>query len=255
MKKKFFVSLLFLVLSVFTLVMFGCKGDTGPAGATGATGAPGTPGESIIATTFQKDFYPSPAYSGVIDSYIVSDSYENGNNGTATSLYIGFFKVTNPIILFGKQRPVIKFDLNYLSGQNIIVKNAKLILYVQNYYPSTLASIDVNVYKLINNQFTENGVTWMKYDGSNNWTTSGGDYDSVQISNKLIASSDIGKFVNFDLNPTVVQSWIDNPSDNYGMILISSKEDSTSSTFVDFASSNTGVVQYRPKLTVYYTLN
>jgi len=263
MKKKLLLVLLFFVLSVFALIMFGCKGDKGDTGATGPTGAPGTPGtpgDSIVVTSFQKEMYPSPVYVDVIDSYIGSDSLATLNYGDSNPIFVGFWKITSPFVMYSKERAVIKFDLNYFAGQNITVKNANLTLFVENCYISnttTVQSINVAAYKLLNNQFTEDGVTWGKYDGSNAWTNQGGDYDPTPISNKIsITPAYNANYVSLNLDTSTIQSWINNPTDNKGLILIADEENNTiNSHYVDFASSNTGVAKYRPKLNVYYTLN
>jgi len=44
----------------------------------------------------------------------------------------------------------------------------------------------VGLYR-VTRSWTESGVTWNRYDGTNNWTTAGGDYDST-----LLASTSVG---------------------------------------------------------------
>ena len=262
MRKKLLLVLLFFVLSVFALIMFGCKGDKGDTGATGPTGAPGTPGDSIVSTTFQNGIYPSTGYTNIIDAYIGSDSNESTNTGTEADLPVGYFwsyLLGNTIK--AKDRAVMKIDTSLLTGQNITVKNAKLTLYVAGYYnttTTTVQSLNIAAYKLKDHQFTESDVTWIKYDSSNNWTNPGGDFDTTPISDKItITSEKVNTYVSLNLNPSIVQTWIDDPSQNKGIILIADEEGIVTNKmyYVDFASSNTGVANYRPKLTVYYTLN
>ena len=262
MKKKLLLVLLFFVLSVFALIMFGCKGDKGDTGATGPTGAPGTPGDSIVSTTFQNGIYPSTGYTNIIDAYIGSDSNESTNTGTEADLPVGYFWFYfSGNTIKAKDRAVMKIDTSLLTGQNITVKNAKLTLYVAGYYNTTtptVQSLNIAAYKLKDHQFTESDVTWIKYDSSNNWTNPGGDFDTTPISDKItITSEKVNTYVSLNLNPSIVQTWIDDPSQNKGIILIADEEgiETNKMYYVDFASSNTGVANYRPKLTVYYTLN
>jgi len=268
MRKKLLLVLLFFVLSVFALIMFGCKGDKGDTGATGPTGpagTPGTPGDSIVSTTFQNGIYPSTGYTNIIDAYIGSDSNESTNTGTEDGLDVGFFWLYLPppanITLKARDRTVIKIDTSLLTGQNITVKNAKLTLYVAGYYNTTtptVQSLNIAAYKLKDHQFTESDVTWIKYDSSNNWTNQGGDFDITPISDKItITSEKVNTYVSLNLNPSIVQTWIDDPSQNKGIILIADEEGIVTNKmyYVVFVSSNYSEISKRPKLTVYYTLN
>lgn len=70
------------------------------------------------------------------------------------------------------RRTIINFDCT-LSGWTDLTA-ATLRLYVNTSFASAAATM----YRCTRpSQWTETGVTWNKYDGTNAWTTAGGDYD------------------------------------------------------------------------------
>lgn len=117
-----------------------------------------------------------------VDSYIGDDSYADINFGNAVTMGIGTAvvgKVTNVY------RGLVRFDLSAIPlGASI--PNATLTLFAAT--GSIISgSQQFTVYRLTEAGWTELGVTWNQYDGSNAWTSAGGDYatqdsDSVSIS-------------------------------------------------------------------------
>ena len=101
------------------------------------------------------------------DSYI--DSYVPNNNfGSNVDLYVGPTEVSgNPMI----RRAVIKYDFSSLPNATVITA-AQMLCYVR----SGSAARTLWAYRLTRTNWTELGVTWNKYDGTNAWTAAGGDY-------------------------------------------------------------------------------
>jgi len=108
-----------------------------------------------------------------IDSWL-SEQDTDTNYGTDTKLVIG--KGTNAF------RSVLKFDFGALPNQVDIIA-AAFRAYVYSVIGSSGRTLWA--YRLTQLAWTEAGVTWNKYDGSNNWAAAGGDYtitDGASIS-------------------------------------------------------------------------
>ena len=72
-------------------------------------------------------------------------------------------------------RGIGNFDVSALAGATIV--DAKL---VRELYSISNGGKDAKVSRCTRPaQWTENGVTWFKYDGVNNWTNEGGDKDDI----------------------------------------------------------------------------
>jgi hypothetical protein len=71
-------------------------------------------------------------------------------------------------------RPIANFDVSALAGATIVA--AKL---VRNIFSIDGGGFAAHVYRCTRpSAWTENGVTWKKYDGVNEWTAHGGDWDA-----------------------------------------------------------------------------
>jgi hypothetical protein len=87
---------------------------------------------------------------------------------------------------------------------------------------SLSGTVTVNAYPL-SRAYSNTAVTWNTYDGTNSWTTAGGDYSSSPTTSATVPSSG-----NMTLNiPTAeVQSWVDGTGTNNGLLLKASNESS-----------------------------
>lgn len=94
-------------------------------------------------------------------------SNKNTNNGENDNMAIGFTS-SQP------RRPIINFTLSSGSGT---ISSIKLYCYQS----TSVQTNNVNAHALTRTNWTETGSTWNKYDGTNNWTTAGGDYNSSII--------------------------------------------------------------------------
>lgn len=115
---------------------------------------------------------------------------------------------------------------------NVQVLYADLAMYVNS--ASTSNAITVNAYRQTRAHTYE--ATWNTYDGSNAWTTPGGDYDSSTVA---ASASNVGSASNTWVHfyPTaLVQQWLDGTAANDGMVL---KEPSDNvNQVIDFATSD-----------------
>ncbi|MBT8444210.1 MAG: DNRLRE domain-containing protein, partial [Gammaproteobacteria bacterium] len=150
---------------------------------------------------------------------------------------------------------LIQFDLSGLP-QGAIVTDARLALYLEN-----ASSFIDGVFKLhrLTRDWVEGdmddaepppggGVTYDKYDGTNEWTTEGGDYDAAVISSITLRDESPGwkEWVVTDQ----IQAWHDGES-NFGFILVHDKDASGSNADVEFTSSD-GAADFAPRLTITY---
>jgi hypothetical protein len=163
------------------------------------------------------------------DSYIIS-SAPNTNNGDGINLQL----------TADARRILIEFNLSGIPS-NARITSANLKLYV-----TAKGSGDpvTNVYRLTQS-WTESGVTWNKYDGTNNWATAGGDYDSTVWATATVTASGWSTWNVGNL----IQSWVNGSYSNYGMLAGTS----TASGTTYFASSDNSDTSLWPVLEINYT--
>lgn len=78
------------------------------------------------------------------------------------------------------------------------ISSITLNLYTQSGCTGTNTGLSVEVHELTRTNWTENGATWNKYDGTNNWTTAGGDY-STTVVDSLAHSNTVGQWRVWDM--------------------------------------------------------
>lgn len=106
----------------------------------------------------------------------------NTNYGSQTYFNVGQYGGVQ------KLRTFIKFTLSSGSGTISDVKlNVK--------ETQGRSGIVMNAHQLSRTNWTENGATWNKYDGTNNWTTAGGDYSATIIDQITNTASNFNTFV------------------------------------------------------------
>jgi len=106
-----------------------------------------------------------------VDSFMDGAS-GNTNHGAETTIYNGEIYAGGSKVL--QARPIGNFNVAALASATITDAQLERYLTVG---PATFAA---TLYRCTRTtSWTENGVTWNKYDGENNWTTGGGDYDGT----------------------------------------------------------------------------
>lgn len=162
-------------------------------------------------------------------------------------------------------------DTNFGSGDNLEVDGdpgyASMIKWRIDSIPPgkrvTYASVTLNItdncggvgYELyeMKRDWVENEANWTAWAGGSNWQTVGADGpdDRGDIVLGKIATNLEGRFA-FNLNDdgiALVQSWIDDPSMNRGLVVL----DYGNTDGLDFDSREDGSIDSRPKLTVEVT--
>lgn len=123
-----------------------------------------------------KNKYPLKAYDDTDTSSVdnkdakITTDGANDNFGSDTTFHVYTSNVGSPYYY----RAVMDWTLSAGSGT---ISQISLFLYVTINAGDTYP---IEVHELTQ-AFTEAGVTWNKYDGSNNWSTAGGDFSATIV--------------------------------------------------------------------------
>lgn len=227
-----------LAVTALVAILSSCtgKGDPGAAGVAGPTGTDG-----YLVMEFQNGVMPSSAYAGATDVRIVSDPFEDNNYNAAASMQLGL-QVPH------YKRGIFKFLTNAYLGSGVKVKKAYLTLYCSSVVTATPA-----FYLLpISGSWIESEATWISATAAAMWSTAGGTTQTAAVSNNVTVNT-ASKYYSFEITPSFVQSWIDTPAGNFG-VLVRAVDESSSANEAIFATDNSATPAMRPKLTIYYTL-
>ena len=180
-----------------------------------------------------------PSYAGTSDA-LISESDPTINFGTA-----------NVCGADGSDPGNSDLDLSTLLRWNITdippgttVQSASITLNVTNRSPQTYELYEVK------RNWVETEASWDVYASGSNWEVGGakGTLDRGTVILGTVSASSTGPFVitlNVD-GVAVVQSWVDDPGSNRGLIIA----DSGNNNGVDFDCREVAIPAERPKLTV-----
>ena len=149
------------------------------------------------------------------------------------------------------QRPVLQFDLTGIPA-SVKVISAKLELkHLSTQTPGT-ASIHrltrdwVEGTKAGGGQ--ADGANWPSHDGTNSWTTAGGDFEATPVLTKQVTSATHNLWVDWEID-TLVADWVSGKTPNYGLLI---KSDGSLDK-AKFASREATDPADAPKLTITYS--
>jgi hypothetical protein len=199
-------------------------------------------------TLFQIDLVPGEDYNFTLTPDDPGFAEQPGGEGKDTWLYLSNpntnYETDDEVQVRGNdnRRVLIEFNLSSIpSGATI--ENATMELYVTSKGSGTP---DIIVYR-VNNSWTEDGTTWNSRNGTENWDTAGGDYDTIVWANTTL--TDVNLWASWNITD-LVQNWVNGTYTNYGMIL----RDMTDSTNIwKFASSDHINASLRPKINITYS--
>jgi len=198
---------------------------------------PGQSQQGIYTVTFQSGVSPS-GYDGAMDTFM--DYYaQMKNEGGNTRFWVSSD---------GWRRALIKFDLSQHIPSGVHVLTATLALRVDGRTSS--APLQLVCYK-VEQPWLEDEATWRERQEDEEWAGGGGCQASIREENQ-VCQVDIDRFAeNVELDLTsIVQTWVDSPADNYGLLL--KGEPLAGTVTYKFASADYGTPAYRPELTVVF---
>ncbi len=232
---------------ILTLLLISCKGETG---ATGPSGAPGT----TFLAQFQNGSLPTTAY-GVQDTYI-NEASPALSYGGCDALYVG--KVSG-----NSRHALLLFGLTSIPAG---AKVTKAFLTVTPWAIGLTATI-ANVYACTDYWFMgyggcSGGTKSYSFDAAwdGPWAAPGGDRSQPLSAAVTVSGTMSTRSVTFELNKTIVQRWIDkgivygDAQSNLGIMLAPVDDSATVSYFTIYGSASGTNPEYRPLLSVYYTL-
>ena len=177
-----------------------------------------------------------------VDAPIINGSYAANNYQNFTLVALG---TTHALGVDTYSRLVASFDISTLSGKTI--SGAALTLYSDG--SGTATSGTYTCKRLTQTAWTEAGVTWNRYDGTNNWTTAGGDATSTnQV--QVTANGNATSLVFTGMGPMVTAALAAGLTRLH--VLVSGPEITGSSSYYNGLTSDTATGAERPKLVVDY---
>jgi len=229
-KKRFLAAIVIAATAALLISCTGPKGSTGPAGA------------NAFSITFQDGLSPTASYVGIVDTYIDSAN-ATAKNYANNLYYVGYIASTSD-----SNREIIRADLTQLIPSNAAVVKAYLTLTAA---AGSGATAPVMKAYGINQQWIQQFATW-NLTGGEAWIPAGGGYDPAPVSD-AVSFQNGNAAITFTLDNNMVQSWLADPATNYGVIIIDQNENVLDGLEYFYTSQAT-VDYYRPKFTVYYTV-
>ncbi len=198
------------------------------------------PGGSGTTISFQEGVAPDSGYDGATDVTIAEGAPLTNDGGNASCYIDGDDGGGDDL------STLFRWDVSAIpAGSNI--EQASITLNVFNVSPNTY-----ELFRVLRD-WVENEATWNIYSSGNNWQTPGalGALDRGSDILGAFTPANSG-FQTIQLNAdgiALVQSWVDDPSTNGGIILA----DSGATDGADFDCSETGSAANRPKLSLTYS--
>ncbi|MFC5268522.1 DNRLRE domain-containing protein [Kribbella qitaiheensis] len=174
------------------------------------------PREGRIMQSFSGDIT-----SGISDTTLSKTqptvNLQRPDGGSTNTRY--WVQVGNNHPTYGDERGVFEFDTSAIK-QGTKVTDARVELFSNYGSGSGRADFDLHA---LTRPFKEDQATWNQADSTINWTAPGGDYDTTM----LASVRPDGNAQRLTFAPTVgntslltkVQTWVDNPGDNHGLLL------------------------------------
>ncbi len=174
------------------------------------------------------------SYAGTQDTYVNQGANEGTNYGAATSM------------ISDKNVSDERFSMLKWTGLDALVPAGARILTATMAFDVNTEGQGFDVHKIIGKTWNENTVTWTNLGGMN--------LNDIDASSQKVARwSGFDTYtgaITLDLDPAVVQDWVDNPSNNNGLWIIGTHPDDGQQLTTSEGVTGTA----RPQLTItYYT--
>lgn len=202
---------------------------------------------TVYALTKTVKVYPS------MDSYIQTwpeGDMADTNMGGSSNMLVGAYVNSGE-----EARPLLQFDLSSIKGK---ITDATLKL--NRYYKYYHKPLVVNVHRVVQ-AWDESSVSWNGYDGSHNWTSAGGDFDSAIVAGATLAAEGTGTYpgstkpefaddtwYQWDVTGLVLD-WANGVHPNHGLLL---RSETYWHVMSGFRSKEYGDSAYWPYLEVTY---
>lgn len=143
----------------------------------------------------------------LLNNFSITDSCKNHNG---SKLLLGKYQNRESRIL-------IKFS-DLPDTISSFIKNPK----IEFTYDDTIYNRNFDIkYAVLNTDWEENRANWFEASDSINWNNTGGDFEqeyNTNYSTYLDSTSNTYK-IGFEIDNSIVQNWVNNDMDNYGLIL------------------------------------
>jgi hypothetical protein len=176
--------------------------------------------------------------------YSTKDSYIRNKSGYTSTNYNGNDHVKVKGTTGDIKRALFQFDLTTIPS-NSIIDSASFSLFM---WKNNSSTDPVSVQRLTRS-WTESGVTWNRYDGTNNWTSSGGDFNSTIYASAF--PSVYWAYTNWNIK-TLVQEWVTGTYTNFGMMVKRNPDNVSTSKDMHFSTREDVGTTYDPKLYIRY---
>ena len=193
---------------------------------------------------------PARKYPVVIDPTVYLDGADQDcyivGGGSASWNFCGYENLDVGFDGYEPSRALLRFDVQRYIPRNAQVLNAELGLYVYDSWATAATKVNLHAATRAWNWC----ATWNTYDGTNRWTSPGGDFNSVPATSATVGP-DPGFYYWY---PTeLVQSWVDRSTANHGLVLKAANESVTNllsfdSTYSLYGSPPYLDVEYEPRL-------
>jgi RHS repeat-associated protein len=171
-----------------------------------------------------------------VDCFIASEpTYEN-TSLCGTYIYLGHHESPS-----SAGRGLLRFELGTAIPEDSTILSANLRL-TDSYTATSSQTIEVDGLE----KTPTNSATWNKYDGTNAWTTKGGDYETGSPSKQTIAPTGSGHVFSWGIT-SLLEKWVREPSTNHGLLVRAENETSGESSWV----SDSG--EAHPYIEVFYS--
>lgn len=187
----------------------------------------------VSVTSQTQTFFPDA------DAYVASGpDWRDNPRGQSGALFVGYEAGTWNL---NKTRSLLHFDLSSL-GNDIRIIRAELRLYYTFALVLTRNErLRIKVYPLTS-QWSEKTVTWSSQPL----------YDSQHLVGQADVGTQVGTWITWNLDPNVVQDWIQHPNKNYGIILVSAQEGTNEVRLRQFIARDYDDATKHPRLVIEY---
>ncbi|MCW3090312.1 MAG: hypothetical protein JWP81_1381 [Ferruginibacter sp.] len=214
----------------------------------------------VITSIFSVNGQTTVVLNPVKDNTIFQDATGN-SNGAGVNIFAGNTANGSP------RRALLKFDIAAQVPAGATITAVTLSLFCNKVNTSAVTN-SVSIHPLLVDwgegssaapasgdgagvAATTNDATWVnRFHPSNAWTAPGGDFSSTASATTGVGGASASYSWTSPQVITEVQAWLNNPSTNFGWILIGAEASSGSAK--RFSSRENSVAAQRPQLSVTY---